>query len=164
MAVILSDSICEHLPIAGDVELYMQRDATIPSLCCKIQDDPGILYGAKCVIIHVGTNDIDNGVQTEDVCLGLIQLREYIQGLVPGAKVVLSGMIPRMDKPHVQERVKLTNKLMRKKLGAAFLLPRRFLDKDNQIIRDYFSDDGLHLSDKGGEALWATYYNVLRRA
>ena len=167
MAVIISDSICRGLPVVGDVGLYPIPGATISRLKREIAANPWMLRGAKKIFLHVGTNDVDNGMHPEDVCEGLIRLRQYVQGLAPDAKVYISGMLPRLDNPYVQERVKEAGKLTRQKLRAAYILPRRFTDKYHQIIPEYFDLEcrrypGLHLTPAGKDVLWATISNTIR--
>ena len=166
MAVIISDCICEGLPVVGDVALYTIPGATISRLQSEIAASPWVLVGAKKIFLHVGTHDVDNGMHPEDICEGLIRLRGFVQSLAPTAKVYISGMLPRLDQAWVQDRVKQAGKLTRQKLGPAYILPRRFTDKHHQIIPEYFDLDcpqfpGLYLSPAGKAALWTTISNAI---
>ena len=82
MAVIISDCICEGLPVVGAVGLYPIPGATISRLQSKIAASPWALLGAKKVFLNVGTHDVDNGMHPEDVCEGLISLRQFVQSFV----------------------------------------------------------------------------------
>lgn len=163
MAAIISDSICRGLPVVGDVALHFFPGATCDRIDSILRQSPELVEGLALVILHVGTNDVASGTSVQLLCRKLGNLRELVLSLTaPGARVVLSGILPRLDSPQYQYVVRQTDRAMRRWLGNEFLLPRRFLHS-NQPIAHLFSQDGLHLSLEGKQVLWRSFANILRR-
>ena len=162
MAVVISDSICRDLPVEDGTDLHCYPGMTCGSLAQVIRGRPELVQCKKVVILHVGTNDVAGHPTTSFMCSMLINLHMMVRKLA-GCRVVLSGLLPRFDSSVLQEMVRDVNLEMRKRLGADFLLPKRFLSGGKPMVHLY-NRDGLHINTEGKKVLWISYQNIIKRS
>ena len=122
-----------------------------------------LVRGKRLVILHVGTNDVANGVYIDRLCDMLKRLREMVLSISPQTRVVISGLLPRLDDPAMQNVVKQVNRKMKRWLRVNYLHHKRFVHA-NQPVANVHSHDGLHLNAEGKRLLWLPFANLVCRS
>lgn len=123
--------------------------------------DHGELLRARneVVVLAIGTNNIGRDTPDE-IAAGVAAILDRLHRLVPGADVLLMGILPRGEEPDDDSRVQVdqTNerlaRLDRLPTVTWVDLASSFLDEGGHLRRELYAPDLLHLSPAGYEA-WA---------
>lgn len=117
----------------------------------------------KLVTLMIGTNHMHNPKKgykpdsAEDIFTGIQEIVKEIRTRLPKVKIIVFSVFPRREPENT--RVKSLNKLIPEIADNQFIyhkdLKHIFLGDDEQIKKELYSRDGLHLSSKGYET-WAT--------
>ena len=111
----------------------------------------GELDGLKpqLVVLMVGTNDFglpESPPPPEQVADGIGQIVDLIRMKCPGAKILLMGILPRADRPGLNEPIQACNRLLSTTPNVTFLgIGSEFGDGSNPR----YMPDRLHLSREG---------------
>jgi len=120
-------------------------------------------YHPKRLIVYAGDNDLGDGRHPEEVFIFFQQLIVRVAhrfGNIPCYFISLKPSISRWD---IVDKFEFANTLIEKELQSYpnwhyIDIFKAMLDTSGQPRREYFSDDGLHLS-KAGYLLWAAIVN-----
>lgn len=116
-------------------------------------------YETKRIIIYAGDNDLGDGRHPEEVFIFFQQLADRIYkryGEIPCYFISIKLSIARED---LLKEIEYTNKLIeneiltQKKNWSFISIYHQMLNKEGSPKKEYFEQDGLHLSSKGYE-LW----------
>ena len=107
------------------------------------------------VLFYCGSNDLNAEVPSEAIVAHVLACRATLQALVPGAKLAYFGIIKAPQKLGKWEQIDQINAQI-----AQGLLPGDLYVESNAVFfpgdtpsEHYFTDDGLHLTDKAYLAL-----------
>jgi len=166
--VFLGDSITKGWAQAGK-DLWAKLYAPEPSFNLGIGGDTtrqtlwrmdhGTLDGVspKLVVLMIGVNNIFTGTGTNDeIVQGIEANLKEIQAKVPGAKIILLGILP-LGNGGQNARVKAIDAVLGKlaTTDIRFLnMSDKFEDSDGKILPDLYQTDGTHLKASGYQA-WA---------
>ena len=108
-----------------------------------------------CIIIHIGTNDITNGINSLN---SVKEIVKNVKKCSPNTKVVFSSMLPRKDKKEISKKVadidsNLKNYCQQKHLN--------FID-DSSILEKHLGNRKLHLNKRGNSILDNIFIKYLR--
>jgi lysophospholipase L1-like esterase len=105
----------------------------------------------KTLIIHCGTNDVQNGTPDE-IISRFETLVKSIKNLNHLMKILISSILPRpLDDSTNAPKVILTNKILKAKClewEVCFIRSNSIMIKHGKPVTSYFQD-GLHLSAQG---------------
>lgn len=110
-------------------------------------------------IIYAGDNDLGDGKKPEVVAKYYDQLCSAIRESCSKATITYISIKPSIARWDIDDRIQRTNMLIKqhmlsKKLGDYFVnVYDEMTDKSGYPVREYYADDGLHLS-QAGYALW----------
>ncbi len=117
-------------------------------------------FEAEKIVIMIGTNNLHLNTD-EEILVGLDQLVEVIKYRQPKAEILLMGILPRRDK---EERIANLNLRIAQLAGHQGIsyndIGHVFLQKEEKIIEDYFSD-GLHPNAEGYKVMREALRNIL---
>ena len=126
----------------------------------------------QVVTMMIGTNHLHNKRknhqpdETADIVLGIQEVIKEIQKRLPDSKIILFSVFPRKD-PTEYSRVKALNKELPKVADNRQIfhadINAVFLDKSDQISKNLYSRDGLHLNDQGYEAWGKALLPILKK-
>lgn len=143
---------------AGD-SMYNNIDESRLSLSrkfnVKVRSHPGATVGdmkhhltallrkkPSYIVIHAGANDApDESKSAEDIVGELMDLKKYVQSILPSSKVIISCPIVRKDNNHANVKVIHIRALLRTS-GATVIT-------NDNISVDLLGKKGLHLTNKG---------------
>lgn len=113
-------------------------------------------FEAERIMIMIGTNNLHLNTD-EEILAGLDQLVDAIQYRQPTAEILLMGILPRRNREEHIAQLNLKMAQLAGQQGISYNdIGDLFLQKDEKIIEEYFSD-GLHPNAEGyqlmGEAL-----------
>ncbi len=163
---ILSDSILRYADLGYYADLYPVPGATTLKLIWKLQE--GVIkdwMSYRLLIVHVGTNDIDNG-DTTQVLRRFKSLTRLVVGFNPYIKIIFSSILPRArDFKETQSLVDTVNYGIRywckRTPGMGFYPGYKNFVKSFRIRPDrlhMYKRDGLHLNRAS-----ITYLEILLR-
>ena len=167
--VFFGDSITKGWMEAGKA-IWMERYASIPSYDIGIGGDTtrqtlwrmdhGALDGIspKLVVLMIGVNNIFTNTGTnEEIVKGIDASIKEIQAKVPGAKILLFGILPLRNAAQ-NARVKEINAMVAKLETPPTIrfidMSDKFEDADGKILPDLYQSDGVHLKTPGYQ-IWA---------
>ncbi|MCX6136476.1 MAG: GDSL-type esterase/lipase family protein [Ignavibacteriales bacterium] len=112
------------------------------------------------IFILIGTNDMASLFPNEKTLSNFETILSEIQRALPAAKVFVQSILPTRELENRPiSRIEFLNNAIRSivlEKGAQFLdLTKEFTGRDGQIPVEW-SEDGLHLTDKGYDR-WASY-------
>ena len=151
--LLLGDSIvryCTFDTINLTSKTLCYPGATVNSLRTSLRNSYENSYDTslKFVIIHVGTNNLNNSFWEKD-CKDYINLFNTVREFFRSATVVFSGILPRWDVQDLFESSVVYNKnieqLSRKLPNCLFCDAGKYFVEDDIL----FCDDGLHLNCTG---------------
>ena len=142
--IIISDSMLrdvdQHLT-GKRVELHIEGGATTDQIRKSLG---GILKDKKphAVIVHCGTNDLEHSNIT-DMQLAYQHIINDVLFLTQGTKVLLSGMIHRLDKPELNNRMDIVNTFLKTQQTETVL----YVDHNSTFVNlnSVLNRGGLHL-------------------
>jgi lysophospholipase L1-like esterase len=116
------------------------------------------LRDLKMIIVHCGTNDIDDGLSYDQLMEDSLKVARELFNYNKDAQIIFSQVLPRpFDRHYSDRRIrKYTRGLSQnchKWGGASFAGNRTRFTRGPQIKYDLYCPDGLHLSDEGVEKL-----------
>lgn len=122
----------------------------------------GELDGLKpqVFVILAGTNNLSHSPgedYAENLAEGIKEIVEFCQRKVPQAKIVLTGIFPRNDKPETLPVIRKTNQILASFADGEqirYLNVNEKLAGPDGLLLDRVTNDGLHLSRAGYE-VWA---------
>ena len=94
------------------------------------------------IIVHFGTNDVTNGIDTKGKIQGTV---DYIRQSTPETKLAISLCTLRKDKPGINEKIKETNNLIKEMCRKNNI---HWIDNGN-IDESCLGRGKLHLNKKG---------------
>lgn len=120
-----------------------------------------IQYRPKQIYIYCGENDLaaSDSVAPEIVLSRFIQLYQIIRkGLGNKVPIVYVSIKPSVARWHLENKFLATNRLIKafldRKKNVRFLdIHAAMLDEQNEVMKDIFISDNLHMNDKG-YAIW----------
>jgi beta-glucosidase len=126
----------------------------------------------KVVTMMIGTNHLHNvrknhqPDETADIVLGIQEVIKQIQTRLPYSKIILFSVFPRKD-PTEYGRVKALNKQLPSVADNRQIfhedINEVFLNQSDQISKNLYSRDGLHLNDQGYAAWGKALLPVLKK-
>lgn len=147
----------EHLAPLGALNLGISSDAT-QHVLWRLQH--GVLDGLhpKAVLIMIGTNNVTAGADPESIAYGVWAIVDHVRRTLPGARVLVQAIFPRIDRPGANERVGQVNAILARlddgqavrfmDFGARFLAP------DGKPDPAVFTD-GIHPNKPEGFRIWS---------
>jgi lysophospholipase L1-like esterase len=153
--LILTDSIFKYCEVPFGARKISVRGATISSLASIVQEnyfydiDFSLLH---LVILHVGTNDIDNG--SRSVFMDYRQLIQAIKSQQPNMYIIVCAILPRpCDLSYTNSSVKRVNnslqELCRRNGSLHFHSTYKGFLHHKQPIFSLYARDNLHLGRLG---------------
>lgn len=164
--LLISDSICKHVANIDWLEVIVIPGANIFSIHQYIRENKARIRIFSHLLLHVGTNDIANGLSVNLTLQYYTNLLELIQS-TSTCHVVISGILPRPvdfldSKQHV---IQVNNNLAALALRRKALFVKTykpFVQQPGSLpVRKYFAKDGLHLSKKGVSVIRNFYIGVV---
>lgn len=166
-ALVFSDSILKHCYFPNHADLCAIRGATSDTLINKIRTDdiPWLQY--KLVIIHVGTNDVQNGdgltfINRLPTLVAEIKVRN------PYVHIVFSAIIPRLlDHVDTDQIIRRLNgdvkSWCKDRYWATFYPTYKTMVYQGlpDLVGNYWADDGLHLKDRGIKRMSQILKNIV---
>ena len=126
----------------------------------------------KVVTMMIGTNHLHNvrknhqPDETADIVLGIQEVIKEIQKRLPDSKIILFSVFPRKD-PTEYGRVKALNKQLPSVADNRQIfhedINEVFLNQSDQISKNLYSRDGLHLNDQGYAAWGKALLPILKK-
>ncbi|MFY0599263.1 MAG: GDSL family lipase [Cyclobacteriaceae bacterium] len=123
-----------------------------------------ILEKASHVVFYCGDNDLDNGLTPEAVMKRFKKLVTSTRRDFPKTPISVVTIKPSPSRTHLQDKIKLTNNLIRKEL---FKFPKTgqiniydsMLDANGVARPELFIEDELHMNAKG----YSIWKGVIRK-
>ena len=116
---------------------------------------PTIEQNPQNIILHCGTNDIDEKSKAADIANGILHLGNTIIN-ESDSNLIISGIIPR--KSDSDGKIKKINKLLEKKCNERNI---GFVSHDNIVPKYHYTYSGLHLNDAGDSILAENFIYLL---
>ena len=157
---IIADSIAKNLYGMDGVTLQIFCGDTIAKIASKIDSGEARLDPFDFVIIHVGTNDIDNRAPFHNIISDYGNLVGICKKKKPSIQIVLSAILPR-PKDHVDtdSMIRRVNKYLRtfmsKSMRFKFVCTYKPFMFAGRVRNELFAkrDKGLHLNTEGTNTL-----------
>ena len=166
-ALVLSDSILKYCFLPNHADLCAIRGATSQTLINKVRSEDIPLLQYRLIIIHVGTNDVNNGDGLTFINR-LITLVAEIRVRNPYVHIVFSAVIPRiLDHVDSEEVIKKLNQdakqWCKQRYWATFYPTYKTLVYQGllNLLGNYWADDGLHLTDRGTKRMSQIIKNIV---
>ena len=165
---IISDSIAKNVSGIDGCVVQAFRGDTISQLTNRIQSKQAKLLPFDFVIIHVGTNDIENGEPFNAMISSYGNLIGVIREIHPSIQIIISAIIPRprdhvITDPRIRDVNSHLNKFMSKDMNFKFICtyrPFSYYGKPN-IALYAKNDRGLHLNTEGTRRLKHFFLQVI---
>lgn len=113
-------------------------------------------YKPKLIVLLIGINNLLQGDTPQDTAEGIKTIVQYLRKQVPGAKILLLGILPCRKSPQhpIREKIKETNSRISALDDGQNIyfvdIGHVFLEKDGSTTKKILRDT-LHLSPKGYE-------------
>ena len=112
----------------------------------KVED-----HKPKVIVIHSGTNNLNHGETAEQTLPKYHRIIDNITNNMPQTKIVLSTIVPRLDKKPVQRQIDFINASLNRKYGDSGKVE---VVINNDILGFKLrGKDGIHLKDDGTRKL-----------
>jgi lysophospholipase L1-like esterase len=121
-------------------------------------------FSPKRLIVYAGDNDIGDGRHPEEIFISFLQLVAAANKRFGNLPCYFISLKPSISRWHLADKIKYTNSLIKNEIEQhnpnwKFIdIYEETLDVDGRPNKEYFLEDGLHLSQKG-YALWAKLVN-----
>ncbi|CAB4009125.1 Scavenger receptor cysteine-rich type 1 M130 [Paramuricea clavata] len=152
VTVVAGDSILKH--VEGWRLSNASNHAVVKSFSGATTSDmedylrPVLRKEPNKIILHIGTNDI-NYQTAQTVAEGVLNLGIQITQDSPTTDIVISGILPRTDKPNLMSKVNQANRLIK-----AFCIEKNWAFLDHESFNSTcLNSRGLHLNRKGTSIL-----------
>ena len=154
---ILGDSIIKFLKITNQADVVSYPGITIDRLCWKIKLNKFSVSKYKLIVLHVGTNDVED-LSIEVFINKYKTLLSAVQLSNNRAIVGCSSILPRpCSSKEVNDKIILANQEIKHlcKQSPTYFIPSYgpFVNKAKEINTDLYAIDQLHLGFKGSLAL-----------
>ncbi|CAH1249091.1 Hypp8513 [Branchiostoma lanceolatum] len=118
----------------------------------------------KCIVFHVGTNDIREERAAHGVTENLRQLVATTHTKYPNAKIVMSAIPPRNDQQlmEVTRDVNAFLHILNQETSYVSLADNNNLGEDGSIKSNLYKRDGYHLNRAGLKVLAASWKTVIQ--
>ena len=159
VTVILGDSIIKDVKgweltdDSNKVVVKSFRGATTSQM--KWHGKPTTEQNPKNIILHYGTNDINDDLDPQNIAEEIVQLAKSISKDC-NSNVTISGIVPRYGK--LNEKVRSVNRLLRIYCRN---MDMRFVGHENINPSKHLNRSGLHLNHLGTPILTVNFLNVL---
>lgn len=146
----------EHFAPLGALNLGISADST-QHVLWRLQH--GVLDGLKpkAVLLMIGTNNITAGQDPESIAQGVWTIVAHLRTVLPGTRILVQALFPRVDRPGAGEQVGKVNALLaRLDDGQAVTFidfGARFLGADGRPDPAVFTD-GIHPNMPEGFRIW----------
>lgn len=121
-------------------------------------------YTPKALVIYAGDNDLGDGRNPEEVFIFFQQLAVQVTARFGNIPCYFISLKPSLSRWHMAEQFMYTNNLIESEIiknsnNWIFIdVFKKMLDKSGQPIAEYYTNDGLHMSEKGYQ-LWKEIIN-----
>lgn len=121
-------------------------------------------YKPKALVVYAGDNDLGDGRHPEEIFIFFQQLMVKTAHLFGEIPCYFISLKPSLTRWHMADQFSYTNNLIESEIikldgNWKFIdIYKKMLNKSGQPEREYFHDDGLHLSEKGYQ-LWKEIVN-----
>jgi len=153
---VIGDSIIKYVE-GTKLVVQVRRGATISSLQQDIVKGKVRLTGCSTVVLHVGTNDVANGVDEATMIKKYKELVKVAKVYSEeGTELVFSAIIPRYGDVQSDGTVRRVNQGLMSwynRTGGLFLRTFSIFRKSNKIVPEMYARDGVHLSRVGSRCL-----------
>ncbi|CAL8088112.1 unnamed protein product [Orchesella dallaii] len=110
----------------------------------------------KAVVLLVGGNDLQRGAQAPQVIANIERILQHFRNRFSHARILLLGLLPAGGVPEsVIEQGKLINDALAAKSNGDDLryldMRNQFADQNEEIFKDLYQPDGIHLTLQGYE-------------
>ena len=116
---------------------------------------PTMEQNPKNIILHCGTNDINDDSDPQNVAEEIVELAKSISKDC-NSNVTVSGIVPRYGK--LNEKVRSVNRLLRIYCRN---MDMRFVGHENINPSKHLNRSGLHINHSGTPILTVNFFNVL---
>ena len=158
--VIVSDSIAKHVQGIEGVDMRPFPGDTIAKIVRRLETKQVRLDKYDYILLHVGTNDIDDKVPFHNMISDFGNLLGVVRKLKPTIKIIISSILPRpVDYDNTDNPSRRVNgyleKFMSKKMKFLFIKSYRPFMFGGKPRRELFAkrDGGLHLNTEGTSRL-----------
>lgn len=165
--MLLSDSTCKHVNKIRGMDIYSIPGANIHIIHQFIKENSALFQKYTHLLLHVGTNDIGNGLSSNLIVQYYNNLFELVHTYCPKIKIVISAILPRpVDFEKTKNIVIDTNKFLASsslKRNALFVKTYKpFVQQPGSLFKKKcFCKDGLHLSYLGVSLLRNFFIGVI---
>ena len=90
----MSDSICKYITQITNGLVWPFRGYTAKQVEDALKDDPSLVEGADIIIVHVGTNDVQQEMQNREVVTAGVTVSDVVTGSVLSLSSVVSDIKP----------------------------------------------------------------------
>lgn len=156
----MSDSIAKYVSNIEGVTLQAFRGATISKIYNRIESGEISLKGFDYIILHAGTNNVDNREKFESIISDYGNFVGICRKINPKINIVISAILPRpVDHEKTDPLIRRINtyvlKNMTKNLNIRFFRTYRPFMYAGRVKRELFAkrDGGLHLNTEGTNKL-----------
>lgn len=121
-------------------------------------------YKPKALVIYAGDNDLGDGRNPEEVFIFFQQLAVQVTARFGNIPCYFISLKPSLSRWYMAEQFMYTNNLIESEIiknsnNWIFIdVFKKMLDKSGQPIAEYYTGDGLHMSEKGYQ-LWKEIIN-----
>ena len=158
--VIVSDSIAKHVQGIEGVDMRPFPGDTIAKIVRRLETKQVRLDKYDYILLHVGTNDIDDKVPFHNMISDFGNLLGVVRKLKPTIKIIISSILPRpVDYDNTDNPSRRVNgyleKFMSKTMKFLFIKSYRPFMFGGKPRRELFAkrDGGLHLNTEGTSRL-----------
>lgn len=129
---------------------------TIEKTFCEMNDiDKDTVENADAVVLHIGTNNVSNDEDHDDIVSKMESTITKIQTINPETAIVISSILPRKSEKVVNNIIDRTNRAietMCNKKGYHFLNNDKVMMKNGRPDFSLYQDN-IHLNKAGGKVL-----------
>ena len=165
---LIGDSIIKNVSGIDGCSIQSFRGDTISKLANKIFSKVAKLLPYDYVILHVGTNDIDNRAPFDNIIKDYANLLGIIRKLHPTVQIIVSAIIPRpcdykVSDPMVRDINSYLNKVMSRDMNFKFVCTYKpFTHCGKPKVQLYAKNDGgLHPNTEGSNRLEHFFLQVI---
>ena len=166
--IILGDSIIKNMPPIDGVIIKSFRGDNIARLTNRIEGGEVNLSPFEYIIVHVGTNNIDDRDSYENIIADYGNLIPTIKKKKRSIRIIMSAIIPRpVDHVDTDNMIKRVNQCLRSKMasdfGFHFVETWKAVSGYGTYKRWLYAknDGGLHLNTEGSRRLRYFFLRVI---
>jgi lysophospholipase L1-like esterase len=106
----------------------------------------------RAIVLLIGTNDLGHPRPVEDAAEGVRQILIELRRQLPQTHILLEGLWPRIDRPHLETEIEPVNSLIREcddRQHIVYIDPGSALRDPVGVVTRAIEPDGLHPSPAG---------------